>query len=351
MAKPGDRGSLIRLAISDLYQELQWCLALALFEAPPLSLPTITSPEALQKFDRILTQPLQQQQPSTAPPLAAAAAAAGDTTQQQQQQQGSSADQPRAAQGQAAAAKPKPKPKVKVKTTRASGKGRSKKKLSKKDREKERELQKERQRERERELERVRDKERRRRERERERAASGLSRESLQRMMDEERTRLRNGREMADVFDGAVEERVRRLTGHYTKLRRFICGGEDPMMPPLPTSLKKESDYGREVAELQQASAFLDQQPLVLQRSAGEFRDTVECGLRWAVGGELTRQGATVAMGGMGRGEGHGGADDQGETDRPTHSMSVFVWEHVEYIGYVCVSTVKVTHVIVTRMW
>ncbi|CEL99232.1 unnamed protein product [Vitrella brassicaformis CCMP3155] len=212
----------------------------------------------------------------------------------------------------AAAAKPKPKPKVKVKTTRASGKGRGKKKLSKKDREKERELQKERQRERERELERVRDKERRRRERERDKAASGLSRESLERMMDEERTRLRNGREMADVFDGAVEERVRRLTGHYTKLRRFICGGEDPMMPPLPTNLKKESAYAREVAELQQASAFLDQQLLVLQRSDGELRGTVECGLRWAVGGELTRQGATVAMGGMGRGEGHGGADDQG---------------------------------------
>ncbi|CEM11442.1 unnamed protein product [Vitrella brassicaformis CCMP3155] len=302
-AKAGDRGGLIRLAISDLYQELQGCLALALFEAPPLSLPTLTSPEALQKFDRILTQPLQQQQPSTAAPLSAAA---GDTTQQQQQQQGSSADQQRAAQGKAPAAKPKPKPKVKVKS-RASGKGRGKKKLSKKDREKERELQKERQRERERELERVRDKERRRRERERERAASGLSRESLERMMDEERTRLRNGREMADVFDGAVEERVRRLTGHYTKLRRFICGGEDGMMPPLPTNLKKESDYAREVAELQQANASLDHQLLVLQQSAGELRDTVECGLRSAVGGELTRQGATVVMGGMGRGEGHGG--------------------------------------------
>ncbi|CEM01641.1 unnamed protein product [Vitrella brassicaformis CCMP3155] len=95
---------------------LQGCLALALFEAPPLSLATLTSPEALQKFDRILTQPLHQQQPSTAPPLPAAAA--GDTTQQQQQQQGSSADQQRAAQGQAAAAKPKPKPKVKTKLRR-----------------------------------------------------------------------------------------------------------------------------------------------------------------------------------------------------------------------------------------
>ena len=109
-----------------------------------------------------------------------------------------------------------------------------------------------------------------------------------------------------------------------------------------------QSDYAREVAELQQANASLDQQLLVLQQSAGtlrgegcpaptqhstvdrngtslslcvcvmsmcvpegELRDTVECGLRSAVGGELTRQGATVAMGGMGRVEGHGGADDQ----------------------------------------